>query len=290
MAEATRRSYASRGLALSYLEWGAADAPPLVLLHGGLEHAQAWDHLAPALARKWRVIAPDMRGHGESDWAPGGDYAILDHVSDLAALFGTLGIGSALLVGHSLGGAVAAAFAALYPERVERLCLIEGLRPAGKLAPEEMDERIAAIRAWSDRMVAPQKARRIYPDIAAAAARLAQHDPRLPLALAQDLAAKGTRAAGGGAESGVTWKYDERGRLVSLGTTLAPPPQVFWERIACPVLLVYGKESWATSPAEDGRLAYFRDARVEVVADAGHNVHHHQPAAFLALLDRFLDG
>lgn len=290
-----RGSYASRGLALSYLEWGAPDAPCLVLLHGGLEHAHAWDHLAPALARKWRVIAPDLRGHGDSDWSPGGDYAVLDYASDLAALLDTLGIVRAALVGHSLGGAVAAAFAALYPERIERLCLIEGLRPAGQRSPQGADAQIAAIRAWSDRMIAPPRRKRVYPDAAAAAARLIEHDPRLPAELARDLAAKGTRPMEGEAmegeamKGGVVWKYDERVRLVSLITALSPEPQAFWERIACPVLLVYGAESWATSPGEDGRLAHFRDARLHEIAGAGHNVHHNQPRVFLDLLEAFLE-
>lgn len=285
MTGPVRKTYSSRGLTLSYLEWSAAEAPCLVLLHGGLEHAHAWDHLAPALARHWRVIAPDMRGHGDSDWAPGGDYSILDFASDNAALFAAAKIGRAAMVGHSLGGAVACAFTALYPEAVERLCVIEGLRPINKHAPNNADEAIAAIRAWSDRMAGAPRRKRTYPDVAAAAARLLEHDPRLPAELARDLAAKGTRAV----EGGVAWKYDERVRLGSLTTELAPAPSAFWERIACPVLLVYGAESWATSPAEDGRLAHFRNARVASVPDAGHNVQHNQAEAFLALLESFLD-
>lgn len=285
MAEATRKTYASRTLSLSYLEWDAPpDAPCLILIHGGLEHAHAWDHLAPALAHRWRVIAADMRGHGDSDWSPGGDYSIFDFASDFAALLAAAGITRTALVGHSLGGAAACAFAALYPEAVERLCVIEGLRPAAQTSPDNTGERIAAIRDWSDRALVAPRRKRTYPDIAAAAARLAEHDPRLPARLAHDLAAKGTVAVDGG----VAWKYDERVRLGSLATELAPAPAHFWERIACPVLLVYGAESWARNPAEDGRLAHFRDARVESVAQAGHNVHHNQPDTFLAVLEGFL--
>ncbi|MBV8615942.1 MAG: alpha/beta hydrolase [Acetobacteraceae bacterium] len=61
-----------------------------------------------------------------------------------------------------------------------------------------------------------------------------------------------------------------------------------WERIACPTLLVYGKESWATSPAEDGRIEHFRDARVLAVEGAGHWVHHDRQAFFIAEVEAFL--
>lgn len=65
------RFYHSRGLRLHYLDWGNESAPLLILVHGGLEHARVWDHLAPQLCADWHVVVPDLRGHGDSDWSPG---------------------------------------------------------------------------------------------------------------------------------------------------------------------------------------------------------------------------
>ncbi len=279
----TELRYRSRGLKLACLQWGSPAAPPLVMIHGGLENAHAWQPVAIRLAERWRVIAPDLRGHGESDRAPGGDYAILDFAGDIAALFDTLEIERAALGGHSLGGAVATAFAALYPEKVTRLFVVEGLRPAGRQPLEEMDAIFAAIREWTDRS-GPGREPRCYPDVAAMVERLLAADPLMPAALARELVVTNVRPC----EGGYCWKYDPRVRENDLISTLGPEPRHFWERIVCPTLLVYGGKSWATNPASDGRLAHFRDARVEEVAAAGHNVHHHQPEAFLALLEPFL--
>jgi pimeloyl-ACP methyl ester carboxylesterase len=275
--------YRARGLELAGLQWGSPDAPPLVMIHGGLENAHAWGPVATSLAANWRVIAPDLRGHGESAWAPGSDYAILDFVGDIAALFDALEIHRAVLGGHSLGGAVATAFAALYPDKVSRLCVVEGLRPAGRKPLEEMDAIFAAIREWTGKS-GPGRDGRIYPDVDAMVDRLLAADPLMPEVLARELVATNVRPCAGG----FRWKYDPRIRENDLLSTIGPEPRHFWERINCPTLLVYGGKSWATNPASDGRLAYFRDARVEEVAEAGHNVHHHQPEAFLALLEQFL--
>ena len=109
----------------------------LVFLHGGLEHGHAWDKVAKALSDKWRVVVPDLRGHGESDWSLGCAYGITDFIPDLVALVETLGIDTFSLVGHSLGGNIATHFAAAYPEKIEKLCNIEGLG----LSPTARKER-----------------------------------------------------------------------------------------------------------------------------------------------------
>jgi pimeloyl-ACP methyl ester carboxylesterase len=258
--EPARRTYTTRGLTLSYCEWGDAAAPAVVMVHGGLENARAWDQTARALAGKWRVIAVDQRGHGESDWANGGAYAVLDFASDLAALFEQVGLERAAVVGHSLGGATVTCFAALYPEKVSRLCNVEGLRPVSQTGPASMDEHFAAIRKWADK-AAGGKGHRARAFVATNAKQ---------------------------AQGGLVWKYDPLVRETALVTAIGPQPTEFWQRIECPVLLVYGMDSWATSPARDGRASHFRDARVVEVECAGHNVHHHQPARFVDLLRGFL--
>jgi len=81
----TSHRFFSQRLALNYLDWGNPSAPPLVMVHGGMDHARNWDWFAQDLSREWHVICPDLRGHGDSAWSPDGSYAIPFYVSDLAS-------------------------------------------------------------------------------------------------------------------------------------------------------------------------------------------------------------
>jgi 3-oxoadipate enol-lactonase len=109
------------GIRQSYQVWGPPDAPPLVLLHALAETGSDWDSVAPAFARYWRVYAPDLRGHGRSDW-PGDSSAELMR-SDILSFLDVLALDRVDLIGHSLGGMVAYLFAAEHPERLGRLIL-----------------------------------------------------------------------------------------------------------------------------------------------------------------------
>src|SRR5262245_43182044 len=82
----TSRNYISQRLRLHYVDWGNAEAPALILLHGGRDHCRSWDWVASRLAAHWHVIAPDLRGHGDSAWADGSTYMIHGHIYDLAQL------------------------------------------------------------------------------------------------------------------------------------------------------------------------------------------------------------
>jgi pimeloyl-ACP methyl ester carboxylesterase len=112
---------------LAYRTWGSEQAPPLVLLHALGESSADWAHVAEALAPAWRVYAPDLRGHGASDW-PGG-YTIEQLTTDLAAFADALGLDRFALAGHSIGGAPAYLYAARQPGRVVRLVLEEPAPP-----------------------------------------------------------------------------------------------------------------------------------------------------------------
>jgi pimeloyl-ACP methyl ester carboxylesterase len=117
------RSAELRGIAFRWLEWGREDAPPLVLLHGLTGHAHTWDHMAPDLAERYHVIAPDQRGHGDSGFAD--TYATEDFVEDLDALADVWGLERFALMGLSMGGHNAMAYAAAHPERVTQLVVID---------------------------------------------------------------------------------------------------------------------------------------------------------------------
>ena len=115
------------GVSLAYRVWGPEVEPPLVLLHALGEASSDWAALAEALAPAWRVYAPDLRGHGASDWP--GSYTIEQLTADLAAFVDALGLDRIALVGHSIGAAPAYLYAARHPGRVARLVLEEPAPP-----------------------------------------------------------------------------------------------------------------------------------------------------------------
>ena len=110
-------------LNLHYLEWGQAGAPPVIMVHGLSGNAHAFDNLAPHFLPMYHVIAVDVRGRGDSDWAGDADYSNDAYVADLEGLRQALGFERISLVGTSLGGRISMTYAGAYPDRVERTAL-----------------------------------------------------------------------------------------------------------------------------------------------------------------------
>ena len=110
MTAPTIGSYESAGLRLSFREFGEQNAPIVVVYHGFLDCAEAWDSVVAPLVPQFRIIALDARGHGDSEWVgSGGAYWFPDYVLDLVTLLESLGVSDespCALVGHSMGGAV----------------------------------------------------------------------------------------------------------------------------------------------------------------------------------------
>ncbi|MDB5685945.1 MAG: Pimeloyl-ACP methyl ester carboxylesterase [Rhizorhabdus sp.] len=278
--------YMSQRLRLHYSEWGDPAAPPLILQHGGRDHGRSWDHVVAALLPDWRIIAPDLRGHGDSAWSPDAAYAMDDYVFDHAMLFEALGIERATVIGHSLGGNIATRHAAIRPDRVEKLVSIEGLGPSPDALAKEAAKPVAERYAkWIDgRSRALVRQRRVYPSIDEAVARLAKVHPHVAPERVRQLAVDGSERVDGG------WCFKADPALDAIQPTDISPAerQALWQAIACETLLIYGVDSWASNPAIDGRAAHFHHARVAMVEKGGHWLHHDQPAHFIALLREFL--
>ncbi|MEY9741148.1 pimeloyl-ACP methyl ester carboxylesterase [Bradyrhizobium japonicum] len=104
------RTYESHGLRLHYADWGNHGAPVAILVHGGRDHCRSWDAIARSLQPHFHVLAPDLRGHGDSDWTKGGSYALTEYVYDLAQLIRSIAAPQVTLIGHSMGGMVSLIF------------------------------------------------------------------------------------------------------------------------------------------------------------------------------------
>jgi pimeloyl-ACP methyl ester carboxylesterase len=279
--------YVSQGLRLHYVDWGNPSAPPLVLVHGGRDHARSWDWVARDLRRDYHVVAPDLRGHGDSEWARGGSYAIQEFVLDVARLIEALGRERVTLVAHSLGGNVAIHYASIFPERVEKLVSIEGLGPS----PRMWRERAATSHAermaeWIERTrELSGKRPRAYPSIEAAAERMLEANSFLSREQARHLTVHGVARNEDGT---YRWKFDNgvRSHMPQRGSL--EDQRETWSRITCPTLLVRGAQSWASDPVADGRIEAFPNARRIDIDSAGHWVHHDQLDRFLEEVRRFL--
>ncbi len=279
----TSHYYYSQRLKLHYVDWGNITAPPLLLIHGGRDHARTWDWVAQALRDSYHIIAPDLRGHGDSEWARGSQYAMIDYVLDIAQLLEQLQWFPMTIIGHSLGGGVACQYTGVYPERVKRLVAIEGLGPPrGRSrhgpAYERMHEWIDQMRTYAGRHA------RHYATLDEAVQRMQDANKRLTAEQAYHLTVHGSYRNEDGT---YTWKFDNYVRSQSPYEFNVDEARSIWQRITCPTLLLRGSESWATDPMQDGRAQAFRNARGVDIAGAGHWIHHDQLEEFLRVVRAF---
>ena len=282
----TSNRFVSQRLRLNYVDWGNPEAPPLILQHGGRDHCRSWDWVANELRNEWHVIAPDLRGHGDSEWSPEGHYGMDAFVYDFAQLVDTLGYEQVTIVSHSLGGSIATRFTGLYPDKVRKLVNIEGLgidRDELGLQPESSSERL---RRWiSEKRSAAGRVPRRYATLLDAYQRMKTENGFLSDEQARHLTRHGVTRNEDGTWS---WKFDNYLNVWGVTDITAEEKTQLWRAITCPVLLLWGKDSFATSPANDGRLDYFADAKLTEYENAGHWLHHDQFDRFISDLRAFL--
>lgn len=111
----------ANNIKLHYLEWGSHNTQTILLLHGIGDNAHIWDHFVCALEGKVRVIAPDQRGHGRSEWALPGAYRCGDYVSDIEGIITALSLNHFVLMGHSMGALHATRYASMHSDIVAGL-------------------------------------------------------------------------------------------------------------------------------------------------------------------------
>jgi pimeloyl-ACP methyl ester carboxylesterase len=281
-----------RGLKIHYLEWGKPNGQPFVLLHGWRDHAQTWRYFVDAFQQKadrplW-IIAPDHRGHGDSDWVgAGGYYHFPDYVHDLDCVIGSLNVSAINLIGHSMGGTISFLYTGAFPQRVKKLALVEGIGPLGSAfgdAPPRMRKFLTDMKAMRERTTVDFDSFE-YPSLAEAAQRFHRVNPRLDAERAFELTSWGMRMNEHGRW---VWKFDPLHRTTSPQPFYAEQAIEFYRHIECPVLVITGTESKQTPrPDMQKRMAALSNHSRVDIARAGHMVHQDNPEALAETITQF---
>jgi pimeloyl-ACP methyl ester carboxylesterase len=277
------RFFVSQGLRLHYADWRNEGAPPILLVHGGRDHCRSWDLIARALQPHFHVLAPDLRGHGDSDWTKGGSYALTEYVYDLSRLVRHAGAQKVAIIGHSMGGMIGLIYAGTFPDQVSALVVLDGVTvlPNEKTGPAH--ERIAKYVGQLEKLEAREPRR--YSTIEEAAAQMRAHNKRLPGELALHLATFGARR---NADDTYSWKFDPYQTARAPQRLSGEDHVSLWSRITCPVLLLHPAESFLQNSETAGVASYFQNARSETISGAGHWLQHDKPEEVLRAIRAFL--
>ncbi|MFP2930465.1 alpha/beta fold hydrolase [Pyxidicoccus sp. 3LG] len=272
----------AQGLALHVRHRHAAGAPAVLFLHGWLDHSHSFDAVLPHLPDAWRLMLLDFRGMGRSAHVgPGGTYHFSDYTLDVESALEGLSVDAVHLVGHSLGGIVALAYAAARPGRVKSVSLIESLGPSGGTPAASLDR----LRGFLDDSHRPPNRKR-YPSVEAAAARLRETNPTLPESAALHLAQHGTETFDGG----VAFTFDPRHRR-RFGQAYDEAQWLALQSgVTCPVQLLRGDNGFVPAQAlmRSRMDALPTLVQPPLVLPGGHHVHMEQPEAVARALAGFI--
>ena len=276
-----------RGLRYHVRHWRGEPARRMFLLHGWMDVSASFQFLVDAMAPDWDVYAPDWRGYGLTSWSGADSYWFPDYIADLDQLLDRIQSDAPVnLVGHSLGGNVAALYAGIRPERIARFVNLEGFGMPATRA-EQAPKRYAR---WMEELrVEPRL--RSYQSYAALADRLQQNNARLTRERAEFLARHWGADAPGGA---VVLRSDPAHKLVNANLYRLDEAMECWQRVTAPVLWVDAEHSETrtrmslSEQALAERRAAFKDLRQVTVQDAGHMLHHDQPGRVARLIEEFL--
>ncbi len=276
-----------RGLRYHVRHWQGDAARRVILLHGWMDVSASFQFLVDALRADWDVYAPDWRGYGLTDWGKSDCYWFPDYLADLDLLLERIQPQTPVnLVGHSLGGNVAALYAGVRPARIRRLVNLEGFGMA-PTQPEQAPERYGR---WLDELH-EKSGLRPYPDFGALADRLQKNNPRLARERAEFLARHWGRETPDGR---VLLRGDPAHKIVNPVLYRYEETRACWAQVTAPVLWVDAAESQTlkhigiTAEQCAERRAVFGNLQYATVHNAGHMLHHDQPEQVASLIERFL--
>jgi pimeloyl-ACP methyl ester carboxylesterase len=286
------RSVPIRGLQYQIRTWGNPSAKPLLLLHGWMDISASFQFFVDQLAGDWYLIAPDWRGYGGTRVVPATQasvdtYWFADYLADLDALIDFIGADSLDMVAHSMGGNVAMLYAGIRPEKVARLVNLEGYG-LPQTRPSQAPQRYLQ---WLDEVKQGQSLRP-YANLEAVAARLQKTNPRLSVDFAMWLAQHWSSVQPDG-QYLLAADPAHKGRspiLYRVEEVLA-----CWRQITAPVLLVESTEQdefhqFTRSASYRQRLLAVPHLQCVTIEQAGHMLHHDQPARVAQLAEQFLQA
>jgi pimeloyl-ACP methyl ester carboxylesterase len=283
------------GCRLSAVDFGNPDAQPMVVLHGMRDHALSMQSIALAFT-DYHVISIDLRGHGDSDNP--GSYTMTQMVADLRAFFDKTELKNSVLIGHSLGGHIVSKFAALYPDEVESLILIDGMGPPRQVSESSSDHLVR----WRDHVASAihmRLERKSMPDKHEAFNRLCGNNPKLSADTAKFIVEHGVETHPDG---GICWKWDPRVNMI-WSTFSHDESEELYAEITCPVQIITGEHSldyWIQNREElsgqeelhsselERRLNLFQRAAHHTISGAGHMIHYDQPEDLNGVIRDFL--
>lgn len=261
--------------AIHYLAWGGDGAPPLVLLHGGGQSAWTWQRLAERFADRYRLIAPDARGHGDSGWSPDGAYSMDRFRDDLHALVTRLGLNAFVLIGMSMGGMTALSYGGTYGGTLRGLVVID-------IAPEIRED-------GRDRIVGFMTGRSSFANLDEAVEYAHTFNPQRGRDRLRQTLPRNLRSLPDGT---LAWKWDPDfiGRMSASGLDFGMDG--LWDaaaRVPVPALVVHGAQSDILDPAAGRRLAEtLPHGRFVTIEGSGHSVQGDNPHDLGDALERFL--
>jgi pimeloyl-ACP methyl ester carboxylesterase len=272
------RQWQVNGLRLAGLSWGEPTGRPLLALHGWLDNAASFSLLAPLLAG-FHVVALDLTGHGLSDRrSEDATYQIWDDLPQILGVVDALGWDSFSLLGHSRGAIISSLLASTFPERVERLVLLDAVMPQS-VAEEEYATQMRKFVQDKQRLL--RRDTRVFESVEAAVATRVERG--LSHSAARLLVERNLQACAGG----YTWTTDPRLRGASAVKLTAGQNQAVLEALDMPTLLLMAQEGFGRHP-EVAAIAkrYIRNLTVEKI-DGGH--HFHMEACVSTVAQRIVD-
>lgn len=267
-------------LRLAARAWGPTDGIPVLALHGWLDNAASFDALAPQLS-DLRLVALDLTGHGHSEHRPpGAHYHFVDFVPDVIAAADALDWQRFALLGHSLGGGIVSFVAAILPERITQVAMIEGLGPPTS-DPADGPANLRKTIAQMDAL--PRKHPTLYADLEAAIQARCEASG-LSWRAASILVERSLQPVG---DRGYGWRTDPRLRFVSPLYLTEPQILAYMARIEAPALLICGADGYLVKRAYM-QERYARIARLSVhILPGGHHPHLEDPEPCAQLLRPF---
>lgn len=287
MTEPRTHSVRAGALRINVSTWGDPAAPPVMLLHGLRDHSRSWDWTAQALAGRYYLIAPDLRGHGDSDWTELEGYSLSSYVLDLADVASAFGLERYAIVGHSLGGALGLRLAAAFPDKVVALSGVECIEmPIVRDERDNPTPNPQRIRDWIEqRQKNRGRSRSGYATLDEARARMMREQQLLDAETIDHLLQHGVRRDGDGAWH---WKFDANLLPRAPHDQFGREQDQILDAIECPVLLQYGDAGWVPMPPAE-RLARLRNHRIIPFPGGTHWLHHEQRDKYIRSVTDFLE-